>query len=491
MKKVVLSIPCQDSISRRNVKFKVAATTKGSNFRGYVCRQLVEFSDIEFFFLKKGNNGFYSIFDESIPFSNLNDTKKLFLELHFSVQNIFVKGVDEEEKVIPFDLRKNAGDNIKDMGFEGNDWYTFSFNPIFDQSQYVLISHELPLLLQGWTKELLYLHKYVYMWDIREISNINSIYLQFRLNASRGLCFFDLETWGAVAGLDALIHDFSPALLNKKTFKPSIPSILHKNESVIMNAQTTYQKYSNYQKDELYNIYIGLFLNKGAQLCFYKRIKFQTNDSRWGISSNRFIFVSFNCLFVTKDIAHQFTHREYLLNIETLKEEGDTLYIHFTNGTQWRIKEDSTKVLLPIITDFKQLYLTLTESPSSPKVKNQPSYEEMLFLSQTQTDMDSLLIKKVPSAKNIPNIIRKEPGISRIVFDDGYDPNMDFNEEQYFWRNVNVISRPSIPNSIINNSTTIPNLNNAFKVLSIFLLSTQKTRVIVCIVFIIVLCTFL
>ena len=50
MKKVVLSIPCQDSISRRNVKFKVAATTKGSNFRGYVCRQLVEFSDIEFFF---------------------------------------------------------------------------------------------------------------------------------------------------------------------------------------------------------------------------------------------------------------------------------------------------------------------------------------------------------------------------------------------------------------------------------------------------------
>ena len=330
---------------KKKKKFKVAASTKGSVFRTYLERDLVNFYEQDYFFIIEHSNGELTILNENLAFNSIIETKKITLILVY--RNITKKiNCYLEERDFKLNLSENVLNNLKSLNLkEKIEYYTFAFRPQNDTVITKIVSHDFPLILQGWYGEDLYLIKRFFENDFNDI---NEIYKTLNFNLILGLSFINISNWIKISLLRYIIEENSLNNFSRNKLSPYLPSHLRMDSSINQIISTSLIEFSNFSIEDCKKEFINIILLKSANCCFINRIHFLLLGNRWRLSSTRILYISLNNIFICKDIGNNIIHQFNIKQIINFEIEGEFLHITFDNNEKWRIKSKNNLIIKSI-----------------------------------------------------------------------------------------------------------------------------------------------
>ena len=330
-------------------KFKVAASTKGSVFRGYIARELPQFYDIDYFMLME-HKGQITILDESKTFASLSEEKKMIIHLVYSKSDVTVKVSQEQQKKLSISLKENVGTNISNsINLPNSELFTFAFRPTDDPSYYRIVCKNMPLVYQDWFGEQLFVIRRVLP---KETENIENLFNECVFSAKLGLTIMSPKDW-IDAGICRLLGEGNePALINKKSLIDVIPNSIRVDENLFTCARAILEQNAGMKKEEAMSRYIQISTLNGGQCSYIDRVQFLVMDGKWRMNSTRYLYVSPVTLTIAKEIGTGINHRVLISSISDYHFEEEFLIISFRDQkNKWRIKSLTNKKILKNILD--------------------------------------------------------------------------------------------------------------------------------------------
>ncbi|EAY09002.1 hypothetical protein TVAG_073680 [Trichomonas vaginalis G3] len=489
MKKVIVSII--ETIPPSKYKFKVAATTKGNTFREYVAREIVSLIDVDFFFIiiEKGKDPLF--LDESLPFSQISESKKIRLRLIVKNQHLKVRISPTVVKLYNFDLTQNIITNLRNMRLDKPELYVLSFKKKKEILTRVC-SNSMHLILHKWKGEQLTLHRQVLPneYKVSSEEESNSLLSNFQLQIQDGVMYFSRFNWGVTAGFNYLLDNQSEDV-KKASLTKYLPQIVNVSDTVYNSAKEIINRYKSATKFDIIQDYITNIRKWGTGCCHSEHIKFQLKDDKRHMQSNRVIHVSLQKIIITKNLYDNILIYELISDIVSVDIADDHIMIKFKNGVSWKIKSNSQLVLFNFILDTIELNKHL--DPQSTKIISRSvddlpglvldsgsrtdsyavfnlrdvNYDSDEIDSESQESSDSdeddedILIQtqiyRPPIIKD--NIIQ---GISAIIPPNlSEDPDSQYSIENQQYRNLKVVKKLVIPDTeSMHFSDSVPDLSS-------------------------------
>ncbi|EAY19813.1 hypothetical protein TVAG_178570 [Trichomonas vaginalis G3] len=470
MKKVYVTVPETDPPS--SYKFKVASTTKGSNFKEYVAREVVSLIDVEFFFIKLEKGKEWELLDETKPFSAISEGKRIRLRLIQRNQSVNIRTSFNDIKTFNFDIKDTIGSNINKMNLENPELFVLSFkrkNEIFPR----VCSNSLPLIIHKWNGEQLTLHRRILPNEFSNSTpeNIRFLYGCCQLQINDNVVFFSKKNWGIAAGYNYLLEDKKDDEIRKTSFIKYLPSVISFTDNILIAAKDIITKNSTLTPQKSAEKYVEHFGQSAVSCCHSEQIKFLLIDDKWHMQSTRIIHVSLNKIVITKSIDDDVLIYELISDIVSVDIEGEHLMIKYKNGISWKIKSEMTTILYNCIKDVIKLNNELdpqatqvitrsiddlpglildrdisTASMSSgvlPKDTSESS--DLEEDSQDSSDDDCIVIQSsiYRSKSNLNDYV---PGISSIVPPSPHeDPVAPYSIDHQLYRDLKIVKTLSIP----------------------------------------------
>lgn len=484
MKKVYVTI--NETNPPSVYKFKVASTTKGSNFREYVAREIVSLIDVEFFFaiIEKGKEP--ELLDETRPFSQISEAKRIRLRLIIRHQALKIRIDLNEYKTFDFDLKETIGWNLSRMKLDNPELFVLSFkkkSEIFHK----VCSNSLQLTLHKWKGEQLTLHRRMLSSEFANTSqeNIRNLYQYIQLQINENLVFFSKKNWGIAAGYNYLLEDKIEDEIRKTSFTKYLPSAISFPDSMLTSAKETINDNNKLTPQQAAVKYIEHFGRAAVSCCHSEQVKFLLIDDKWHMQSTRILHVSLQKIVITKSIDDDILVYELITDIVSTDVEGDNLMIKYKNGISWKIKSDQTTILHNVIKDVIEFNNKLdpqatqiisrsiddipglildkdisTVSLTSQASSKPPSDSSDIEYSQSSDDEDILIQNYVVRAPIKTNMAI--PGISQIISPlPSEDPTAPYSVDNQLYRNLNIIKPLSIPElSSSMSAENVPDLSN-------------------------------
>jgi len=363
MKTVLLVYP--DSEGKRQKKFKVASSTKGGVFRNYIDRELTQFFEVDYFLVFQDSNSSFSFLDETLPFNAVSTEKKLIFLLvyrHVSLTIMTILDVTHQAKL---NLSETTRSNIESF-FHTNDIdkYVLAFKPTSDPTITRVASSSIPLILQGWYGEQLYLVRRVLQ---SEKEPLDLLFHHYVLSCTLGLSFLSLFNWAKSAALHYIILGNNTMQPVWSKFPALLPPHLRMDHQVQGLIKVALGEYSKLSVQDAMKEYILIVSSKSAQCCYIDRVQFLLMDNKWRMSASRFLYLSYNGIFITKDIGENLLNQAPITLVKSFVIENEFVLINFDNGEKWRIKSKLNKCLVSIIDELKRAIPNKITSHGSEK----------------------------------------------------------------------------------------------------------------------------
>ena len=485
MKTVCLQYPSGSAKQLKQMKkFKVAASTKGSSFRGFISRELPQFYNLDYFLILE-KNGSLTKLDETKTFAQLEEGKKITLQLVFTKIDVSVNLCGKQTKKITLDSRETVGENIKKhFTQEEAKYYVFAFTPI-DDSFTRITCQDMSLVTQGWFGEQLHIVRRVLP---TEYQNLHKLFEECCFSADLGLTFMEPQDWveTCILKLKAEKKLDIPIQAQKKIIMHTLPPNIRIDDELISYTQKMQKQNSKTKmsSDEAMEKYINISTTNGGQCCFIDKVQFLIIDSKWRMTSQRFLYVSATAIFVTKDLGTSMVAKVFLNEISDFSFENGFLTISFVNKKEkWKIKSMKNKDVLfkvfkdvlsfvtkPIETDklfnpqlspksstanlpHISAQSSLTGSalqhspdPSDPTDFVERSRDELLDMSrmQNQEIEQSILF----SSNSDEMFYEKRPGLSELIVPTPDQKDEPFNVSSHVCRNLQCDQRVYIPEKV-------------------------------------------
>ena len=360
MKKVHVSI--LEKSPPNTYKFKVASTMKGSNFKEYIAREIVNLSDVDFYFIFTDKEQNPHFLDESMPFSQLTEQKKFKLRLVVRNQEIILKtGIGIIRKVT-FDMKTTCFENIKSLMLDPNYQYALSFRPK-GSSLPRIFSRKQPLVFQGWKGERLTLHRIASRAEClnRTPENLENLYKVCRLYLSDGVLYMKKEHWGEALGYLFLSLGKPAKDIKKPILQKLMPENIPLNDQMFQSAKKTADSNSHLTKEEASVRFVDHFFQYGILCAHVEEVKFLLKDKRWHMQTNRCIYISPHKLIITKNYNEDIVLAENISNVVSTNNDKENVIVTMTNGKQWNLKPDDPVLVRQLIDDAKEIGISLNQ----------------------------------------------------------------------------------------------------------------------------------
>ena len=349
MKKVYVSI--LERPPPNVFKFKVAAAMKGSNFKEYIAREIVDLADVDFFFICYDKEQKPTFLDEAKAFSTIPD-QKLKLRLVVRNQSIRLRTAIQEEKTAMFDLKQTCKENILSLGLDEPELYVLTFKPKGGNHPRIF-AKQTQLVFQGWKGEVLTLHRRIPRRDYMNKTNENlkKLYNICRLYEADNAVYFRRDMWGEAFGYLYLSEAKNGSDFKKKTLEKMVPEGLQVTDKMLKSAQDTIRQSMFLSAQEAAKNYVDYFIQHGTLCCHAEEVKFLLVDKKWHMQSSRCIYISSQRLLVTKDFYGEIVHSEAITKVTSVTYDKEKVTIDFDHTKQWVLRTENAELLKFIIDD--------------------------------------------------------------------------------------------------------------------------------------------
>ena len=354
MKKVYVSI--LERPPPNLYKFKIASTMKGSNFKDYIAREIVDLTDIDFFFIITDKDQNQSFLDESKPFSTVTEQKKLKLRLVVTNQNITLRTSISDVKTVVFNTKQSVSENISSLNLDPHHQYALAFRPKGSFCSRIC-ARNTQLVFQGWKGEPITLHRIASRHESvdRSPQNMQNLYQICRLYLMDGILYLKKEHWGESLGYLYLSEGKTIQTFKKHSLQKMLPDSIPSNEQMYQQAKKIITQNSFLTPEEASHRFVDYFFQYGALCAHIEEVKFLLKDKKWRMAANRCIYVSPQKLLVTKNYNDDIVQSEAITNIVSTDNDKESVILTMSNGKQWILKSDNPPILRQIIEDAKQI----------------------------------------------------------------------------------------------------------------------------------------
>jgi hypothetical protein len=349
MKKVYVSI--LERPPPNLFKLKVTAAMKGSNFKDYIRREIVNLTDVDFFFIYYDKEQRPMFLDDTKAFSSMPD-QKLRFRLVVRNQTINLRTAVGKEKPVTFDMQKTCNENIISLGLENPDHYILTFKPK-GAIHPKIAAKKVQLVFQGWKGETVTLHRRISRQEYTDTSteNLKKLYSTCRLYAADNLVYFKRNMWGLICAYLYLSEAKDGSEFKKKTMEKMLPEGLQPNDQMLKIAQDTIRQSMFLSSQEAAKNYVDHFIRHGTLCCHVEEVKFLLVDKKWRMQSNRCIYISSQRFLVTKDFYGEIVQSESISNIASVACDKERVIINIQGTKQWVLRTENAELLKYIIDD--------------------------------------------------------------------------------------------------------------------------------------------
>ncbi|EAY08971.1 hypothetical protein TVAG_486180 [Trichomonas vaginalis G3] len=221
---------------------------------------------------------------------------------------------------------------------------------------YKMLSYSLPLCVQGWFHDTLFIVQKIPpidIWNYPETTIAN--YLEnFRLANKMSISAYSLDAWGKIAAFQFLsekIPQITETYVRQNISRCVPVEVKNSSESELIE-RTIFHIRKNKVTDPktAKQYYFNTIISDGCQAGFMEKVKFKVVGGLF--YQRRYIYISQQRVYITKDLSTNIVDEELTTYLRKTYYDGENLIVEFDSKVKWAMKTKRAKIIKTAIDDI-------------------------------------------------------------------------------------------------------------------------------------------
>ena len=316
------------------------------------------FKNQEVVIVDERENGFFTILNDHDKVENFKGRNNVtfrafpkFIKCVIKTSEIYEqREIDVTSRV--FDITYNIIDRQPQKyiaGFQKQDVSNSVFYPC---------SMSLPLCVQGWFHDTLFLIRRLYIDDTTdELDSNNAKFLleNCRIANNLSLSCYDIDVWGQLSAFQFLYEKVE--LLTESYVRQNIsrfvsPPVKAESESDLID-RTIYhiRKSSKMDPDSALRLYLVTSVTEGCQCSYTEKVKFKIQGAPW-FWQTRYLFLCPERICIAKENTYNPHETIKTSDILETKYDGENVIVELLSHVKWLIKSSRPQILMSVLNEL-------------------------------------------------------------------------------------------------------------------------------------------
>lgn len=221
---------------------------------------------------------------------------------------------------------------------------------------YKMCAFSLPLCVQGWFHDTIFLIKKIPILDIWDFDDsVIANYIEnCRFAHKLSISAYPVDVWGQLAAYQFLsekIPSITESYVRQNISRCVSPAVKISSESELIERTVFHiRRCAKLDSKSALQHYFNTLVNDGCQCAFMEKVKFKVVGSLF--SARRYLYITSEKIWIAKDLSTNITELGKTPEIVGTMFDGENLLIEFVTHTKWAIKTSRPKVIKSVIDEI-------------------------------------------------------------------------------------------------------------------------------------------